>query len=322
MKIGIIGTGRHGSRYAGHIVNDCPELELTAIARRSRSGREQARSWQCRWFADWRELIACREVDAVICAVPPAENEAIAACCGEHGKPLLVEKPLAVSGHAAAAMVRRLRRRGVALTVGQTLRYNPVIKRLREHALEMGRLYTVYANQRLEPSNLSWLDEPAAAGAGVTLHIAVHVFDALHVITGLKIKRVTASCRSVLTKQLEDLALIHLEMEDGVTGLVEISKLSPVRSGRYELVCSSGLLHGDQILGQVSRQGDDGGAMSDCFPPEPTIIPLLRDWQRFLENRGPNPVPGEDGLYAVRVAEACLQSSMNGGWVDVAADPV
>lgn len=322
MKIGIIGTGRHGSRYAGHIVNDCPSLELTAIARRSPSGREQARSWQCRWFTDWRELIACREVDAVICAVPPAENQAIADCCGDYNKPLLVEKPLAINGDGAAAMVRRLHRRGVALTVGQTLRFNPVIKRLRECLPAMGRLHTVYANQRLEPSTLPWLDEPAAAGAGVTLHIAVHVFDALHVITGLKITRVAASCRSVLTKQLEDLALIRVEMEDGVAGLIEVSKLSPVRSGRYELVCSAGLLHGDQILGQVGRESGDGKPVSDCFSPTPTIVPLLQDWQRFLENRGPNPVPGEDGLYAVRVAEACLQSSIGGGWVEVAVDSV
>jgi predicted dehydrogenase len=322
MKIGIIGTGRHGSRYAGHIVNDCPSLELTAIARRSQSGRDQARSWQCRWFGDWRELVACREVDAVICAVPPAENPAIAACCGDHGKPLLVEKPLAIDGDAAAAMVRRLRRRGVALTVGQTLRYNPVIKRLCKDLPQMGRLHTVYANQRLEPSTLSWLDEPAAAGAGVTLHIAVHVFDALHVITGRKITRVSASCRSVLTKRLEDLALIRVEMEDGVAGLIEISKLSPVRSGRYELVCSAGLLQGDQILGQVSRLGGGSEPVSDCLPPTPTIVPLLQDWQRFLQGRGQNPVCGEDGLYVVRVAEACLQSSIGGGWVEVAVDSV
>lgn len=322
MKIGIIGTGRHGSRYAHHIVNDCPSLELTAIARRSPSGREQARSWQCRWFADWRELIACREVDAVICAVPPAENQAIADCCADYNKPLLIEKPLAIHGDTAAAMVRRLRSRGVAVTVGQTLRYNPVIRRLREYLPAMGRLHTVYANQRLEPSTLSWLDEPAAAGAGVTLHIAVHVFDALHVITGLKITRVAASCRSVLTNQLEDLALIRVEMEDGVAGLIEISKLSPVRSGRYELVCSAGLLHGDQILGKVCRESGDGRSDNDCFAPMPTIIPLLQDWHLFLQGHGPNPVPGEDGVYAVRVAEACLQSSTGGGWVEVAADSV
>ncbi|MBE0584418.1 MAG: Gfo/Idh/MocA family oxidoreductase [Desulfofustis sp.] len=320
MKIGIIGTGRHGSRYAGHIVNDCPSLQLTAISRRSPNGRDQARAWQCRWFADWHELVACRQVEAVICAVPPIENQAIAACCAAHGKPLLVEKPLAVDGDAGAAMVRELGTKNVALTVGQTLRYNPVIRRLREHLPEMGRLHTVYANQRLEPSTLAWLDEPSVAGAGVTLHIAVHVFDALQVITGLKITRVSASCRSVLTKNLEDLALIRVELEGGVAGLIEISKLSPARSGRYELVCSGGLLHGDQIHGQVSRLSVGSEPVRDCFPPTPTIVPLLRDWQRFLQGRGPNPVTGEDGLYAVRVAEACLQSSASGTWIDVETD--
>ncbi len=322
MNIGIIGTGRHGSRYAGHVVHDCPGLRLRAIARRSTVGKEQARAWDCRWFADWRDLVRWREVDAVICAVPPVHNREIAAACAAHGKPLLLEKPLAIDAAGGSELVRVMATHQVPLTVCQTLRYNPVIRRLRDELPHLGQLRTIYANQRLEPSSLGWLDDRAEAGAGVTLHIAVHVFDALHFITGLRAIAVSAMCRNVQTGHLEDLSHIRVAMESGVAALVDISKLSSARSGRYEFVCTEGQLHGDQVYGLVERLDNTGKEQLAAYPATPTIIPLLQDWQRFLAGDGDNPVSGTDGLYAVRVAEACLRSAARGVEVAIAAsDP-
>ena len=46
MQIGVIGTGKHGSRYANHIVKDVDGLTLAAISRRSPEGLDQARGHQ------------------------------------------------------------------------------------------------------------------------------------------------------------------------------------------------------------------------------------------------------------------------------------
>lgn len=318
MKIGIIGTGRHGSRYAHHIVNDCGGLELTAIARRNgEEGKQQADSWSAHYFQQWQQLVESPNVDAVICAVPPVLNFDIAALCSRNGKPLLIEKPLSINSVDGQKIVSTMTRAELPLTVGQTLRYNPVVQKLRDELPNHGRLYTVYANQRLEPSDLEWLDNPREAGAGITFHIAVHVFDALHYITGLKVVRVSAMCRSCKTKHLEDLALIHVEMENGVAGIVDVSKLSSSRSGRYEFICEKSQLHGDQVHGYVNCVSEDVEHQLEKFPPVPTILNLLQEWQTFLSGDGPNPVTGEDGLYAIRVSEASLESSEDSRWVNV-----
>ncbi len=317
MRIGIIGTGRHGSRYANHIVNDCKGLQLSAIARRSEEGRQQADSWGAKYLKEWRDLVASADVDAVICAVPPVLNIDIARQCSKYGKPLLIEKPLSVNSANGSEIVSTMARSGIPLTVGQTLRYNPVVQKLREELPSQGTLYTVYANQRLEPSDLKWLENPDEAGAGITFHIAVHVFDALHYITGLKVVRVSAMCRNCMTKHLEDLALIHVEMENGVAGIVDVSKLSTSRSGRYEFICEKSQLHGDQVHGYVNRISANVERQLEKFPPVPTVLGLLNDWQRFLAGDGPNPVSGEDGLYAIRVSEASLESSEDSRWVNV-----
>jgi len=317
MRIGIIGTGRHGSRYAHHIVHDCEGLELAAISRRSSEGREQAESWGAQWFPDWGELVASAGVDAVVCAVPPALNLAIARSCSKHGKPLLLEKPLAISSAEGSELVKVMKQSGVDLTIGQTLRYNPVIRQLREELPKHGRLYTFYANQRLEPSDIKWLENPVEAGGGITFHIAVHVFDALHFITGLKVLRVSAMCRACKTKHLEDLALIHVEMEQGVVGIVDVSKLSSSRSGRYEFICEKSQLHGDQVHGYVNAISANVEKRIGEFKPLPTVQALLHDWHLFLDRRAPNPVTGEDGLYAIRASEASLESSEDSRWVTV-----
>jgi len=38
LRVGIIGTGLHGSRYARHVLEDLPAIELAAICRRSPNG--------------------------------------------------------------------------------------------------------------------------------------------------------------------------------------------------------------------------------------------------------------------------------------------
>ncbi len=317
MKIGLIGTGRHGSRYANHLINDCEGAELSAISRRSEQGREQAKSWQTSYHQDYKELILSDQVEAVIAAVPPVLNPKIAKLCARSGKPLLVEKPLATNSEEGEKIIALMKEASVPLTVGQTLRYNPVIRKLREELPKQGKLFTVYANQRLEPSDLQWLENPVEAGGGITFHIAVHVFDALHYITGLKVVRVSAMCRTCRTKNLEDMALIHVEMEQGVAGIVDVSKLSSSRSGRYEFICDKAQLHGDQIHGYVDCIAAAREIRIGSFGAKPTIPHLLTDWLSFLQGEGENPVTGEEGLYAIRVSEASLESSEDSRWVNV-----
>jgi predicted dehydrogenase len=316
-RVGIIGTGRHGSRYANHIVNDAEGLELIAISRRSPAGKDQAAAWGATWHQDWPELVADRAVEAVISVVPPSMNLSIAKACARAGKPLLIEKPLAVNSRDAEEIVAVMKTADCPLTVGQTLRYNPVIRSLKERIAGMGRLYSFAANQRLEPSTLAWHDDQETAGAGVVIHTAIHVFDALRYITGLKAIRVMASSRRYQSRNLEDLVTILVEMENGVVGTVDVSKVGHARSGRYEFICRQGQLFGEQIHSFVDVV--HGSALQRVEEPLPhnTILTLLRDWNAFLDGRKENPVTGEEGIYAVKVCDACLQSATVECWVEV-----
>lgn len=315
--IAIIGTGRHGSRYADHIFHDIEGLDLAGIWRRSPEGRIQAERWSTSFFDDWRDMIASPEVDAVVGVVPPSMNLSIARACADHGKPLLLEKPLARNSAEACEILQTLHAAGVSLTVGQTLRYNPVIQALSRHLPEMGGLYSFAVNQRLEPSRLAWHDEKDTAGAGVLFHTAVHIFDALKAITNVKVKRVLAQGRKIHTRVLEDLVVVVVELENGVLGTVDASKVGQARSGRFEFVCRDGQLHGEQIHGYLEVIQGNAMKMKQDYFERPAVRYLLKDWQAFLEGQGGNPITGEDGLYAVQVCEACLISMQEERWVEL-----
>ena len=317
-NIALIGTGRHGSRYGQHIFSDLSGVQLAGISRQSSAlGQEQANNWRTTFYDDWRSLVAEPNVDAVIAVTPPVLNLEVARECARLSKPLLIEKPLARNVKEAEEILRIMEAAGAALTVGQTLRYNPVIQALRAALPGMGQLYSFYANQRLEPSTLAWHDDRNAAGAGVLFHTAVHVFDALKTITGLRVRRVMAQVRRIHAKVLEDLVLASVEMENDVLGTIDVSKVGNARTGRFEFVCQGGQLHGDQIHAGLEIITGNTVSERQSFVQEPTILHLLQDWRDFLEGRGPNPITGEEGLYAVRVCEACLVSMEEQRWVEV-----
>ena len=318
IRVGIIGTGKHGSRYANHIIEDLGHcFHLAAISRRSVEAKEQAKSWKTKLYSDWQDLVSSDQVDAVICVTTPNLNPEIARFCAKHKKPLLIEKPLTTDYYAARELVELFDRSSIPLTVCQTLRYNSVILALRDNFSKMGKLYSLCATHRLEPSSLSWLEQPEIAGGGVIFHTAVHLFDALRFITGEEIVSIRASAQNIYNPRLEDLLIAEVKFSSGAIGIVDTSKVSPSRACRYEFVSEKGQLQGDQVHGILQKI--EGSKISDLPVelPGPAILPLLKDWYAFLRGKGENPIPGNEGLAAVKICHACRKSVATDQWVDV-----
>jgi predicted dehydrogenase len=319
IGVGIIGTGKHGSRYANHIVEDFgASFHLAAISRRSEVATEQARVWDTTLYPDWRDLVRSSRVHAVISAATPNLNGEIGRLCAEMKKPLLIEKPLATDFQEAQKLVELFDRADVPLSVAQTLRYNSVVRALQENLPTMGMLFSLSACHRLEPSTMTWLEQPEIAGGGVIFHTAVHLFDALRYITGEEIVKIRAVARNIFNHRLEDAVVAEVVLSNGCLGVIDASKVSPARTGRYEFVCENGQLHGDQIHGTLQKIEGTNAIILPVEQPGPTILPLLEDWHAFLTSRLKNPIPGSEGLAAIKVCHACRKSVVTGQWVDIA----
>jgi hypothetical protein len=177
IGIGLIGAGKHGQRYAAHVLRDIPSFRLAALAHRDVvAGRRQASEHGAHFHADWRDLVADPAVHAVAVVVPPALHRPIVEAVAAAGKALLIEKPLATTAADARAIVRIARAAGIPTLMAHTLRWNVVVNAIRALVPSLGELRALALNQRFEVSKLDWLDRPESGG-GVLLNTGVHSFD-------------------------------------------------------------------------------------------------------------------------------------------------
>ena len=319
IGIGLIGAGRHGARYARHISQDLPNLRLVALARRDpESARRQAEEFGCRAYTDFRKLLAAPDVDAVVIVVPPTLHREIVEAAMAARRPVLLEKPAAVNLAEGRRILQAVRAADVPLMVAQTLRYNGVVQLLMRERARLGRIHALRISQRFEPSRPGWIDNPAIAGGGITLHTGVHSFDIMRMLSGLEADRVSCEMAAVHTQQTDDNFSAVIRLGDGaVLASVAGSRATASRNGPIEVVGEHGQLIADHVFNTVQLVQGSTVSLLPTPPPVATVCEVLRDFARLLETGGPNPIPLADGLHAVAIAEACYAAARSGRAVAV-----
>jgi predicted dehydrogenase len=314
FPVGLIGAGKHGQRYLHHIGSDTPELRLVALSRHDATrGAAQASELGCRFHADWQALVADPAVEGVVAVVPPALHRPIVEAVAAAGKALLIEKPLATNGADAGVIVRRVRATGILCLMAHTLRWNTVVRALRERLPDLGPLRALVVNQRFEPSPLEWLDQPELSGGGILLHTGVHSFDLVRWLTGAEVTRVWCQTARAVTVRTEDnfLATLELESNDALVA-VGGSRATAGRSGLVDAACRDGQIVGDHQqywLHTVRGLERTPVPLGDAAP---TVREVTRAFARLVLHGEQPPVAPEDGARAVLVAEACMRSAATG----------
>ncbi len=311
LRLGLIGVGKHGSRYARHIVHDLrDDLRLVAMARRDvEAGQAQAAQYGCRVYGDYREMIAAPDVDAVVAVVPPTLHLQIVEAAAAERKPLLLEKPAAVGVEAGRSMLRVARAAGIPVMVAQTLRYNGVVRVMLEARSRIGRIHALRIAQYFEPSRPGWIDEPEVSGGGVVLHTGVHSFDLLRLLSGLEAERVSCEMSSVNTARTEDNFTAVVRLQGGTLASVAASRATASRGGAIELVGERGQLIGDHAMNFVKVVHGSESAALAVPPPVSTVLEMLKDFAAALRRGDPMPIPLEEGLRAVALAAACCRAA-------------
>jgi predicted dehydrogenase len=315
IGIGLIGVGKHGVRYATHITRDLSQdLRLVAIARRDlAAARAQASEFDCRAYTDYRELIAAPDVDALIVVVPPTAHPDIMEAAATARRPVLLEKPAAANVADGQRILRAVRTAGIPVMVAQTIRYASVVRVLLEERGAIGRLHALRLSQRFEPSRPGWIDDPAIAGGGMTLHTGVHVFDLARVLTGLEADRASCEMAKVHTTRTEDNFAAVIRFGGGAV-LADIagSRATASRCGGIEMAGERGQLIADHVFNTASVVRGAVATPLKVPPAVPTVLEVLRDFTRALRHRAPMPIPLEEGLRAVAIADACYRSAASG----------
>lgn len=321
FRIGIVGAGAHGERYVRHGGRDVPGMTVTALCRRNgEAGRALAAAHGVRYHAEAANLIADPEVDGVVVCTPPSTHFPLARAVLAAGKPLLLEKPMTGTLAEAEALAVLDRDATQPLMVGQSLRWNPVLRRVRELWPRLGRVHLIRLAQRLAPTELAWQRDLAATVGGSVLLTGVHIFDLARWLTGSEIVRVDARQTQVANPVVEDLFLARALLADGCWGSFEVSKYTRSRACWLEAVGTEGQLQADYLNGGVLLRCGRSEERWDDSALVPTLPAVLGDWLAAVRSGMPPPVTVKDGLATLRVVDACYRSAAAGAEVSVSAE--
>jgi myo-inositol 2-dehydrogenase / D-chiro-inositol 1-dehydrogenase len=182
MRFGLIGYGLWGRQHAGAIVK-APGAVLAAIACRNEATAAAAQ----RDFPgvsvhlDYRELLARPDVDVADIVVPNHLHEEIGVAALDHGKDVLLEKPMAATAEQCDRLLAAARRSGRVLTIGHELRLSTQWGRVKAmiDAGDIGLpVYVLHTLFRFpyRPGAEGWRHDRARVGSWI-LEEPVHAFD-------------------------------------------------------------------------------------------------------------------------------------------------
>jgi UDP-N-acetylglucosamine 3-dehydrogenase len=331
LRIGLVGLGSMGRNHL-RVISNHPETTLAAIADTDPAALEAAVAQTgAHGFADPLAMIADEELDGVVIAAPTTAHRALALAAIERGVGLLVEKPLAATVEDGLAIVAAARKRNVRVQVGHVERYNPAV-------LEMGRLLrsgwlsTIYAitSRRAGPFPARIRD------VGVTVDLGTHDVDMLSWIAGERPVRVYAETAQRLHATHEDLTFGLLHFPSGATGFLDVDWLTPVKRRSLVAVGEEGMFELDYLTqkltftrSNVERPQMIGG-YATTFSGDvaeiaiQNIEPLRAQLDEFVRvlRTGERPyVDGEDGLWAVAMANALLTAAAERRPIDLSDLP-
>lgn len=193
IRWGIIGCGDVTEVKSGPGFQQASNSALVAVMRRNGElAADYARRHSVpKWYDDGQALIDDPDVDAVYIATPPNAHMAYTLAAAKAGKPVYVEKPMAMNFDECWAMIEACQVAGVPLWVAYYRRALPRFLKVKElidsGAIGTPRTVTVtfYRKWRpAEPGNLPWRVLPEIAGGGLFVDLAAHTLDYLDYFLG------------------------------------------------------------------------------------------------------------------------------------------
>ena len=236
-------------------------------------------------------------VDAAAVATPTPTHFPVAKMLLEHGKHILVEKPITETTLQARELSALAHARGGVLQVGHIERFNPAFGAL-ENLLTRPRFIE---SHRLSPYPNRSTD------IGVVLDLMIHDLEIILHLVRAPLESVDAVGVPVLSRG-EDIANARLRFADGCVANVTASRISPEKMRKIRVFQEDAYLsldYGAQT-GEVYRRGA-GGITREAVEIE-RDEPLRRELASFLATirQGPGAEPKVSGPQAAAALELAL----------------
>ncbi len=318
IRLGMIGCGGY-TRYRLNNTLGVAEAEVVALADPEPSQialtkEKHPATKDCKEYADYKDLLASGDVDAVMIATPHTQHVDQICDALDAGLHALCEKPLVTSVADAHRVIAARDKAGKVGMVSYQRRFQPEFRTIRERLAsgEAGKLQFVVGLSCQEwkrGTAGSWRQIPELSGGGQLNDTGSHFVDILLYLVGKQARSVSAYGDFRGTPVDIDSAL-SVQFEDGVLGTITIVGDAPAWHEEITLITDSTAFY---VRG--------GKLAIQTFGGEKEEIELSRDDvpsadQHFVDciTRGiPCESPFEAGLAVIGLTEAAWTSMAHEG---------
>jgi predicted dehydrogenase len=279
-------------------------------------------------YTRYQDLLENPAVDLVDITTPHELHYPIAKAALEHGKHVLVEKPITVDSEQGAELIELARQRGLKFTVAENTRFVTAYQKA-EQLLQQGTLGKILTVRSLiAGSEVYRIKNPdlwhgKAPYGGVILDSAVHNFYLFKWLFGGVRQVLGFASRLVPEGEVEDNGLILGQLANGAEFQLNTSCTFEIPwTERLEVYGDKGGLIIDQIANPVAKyylgSDDIDGTVIEDVPFDPlgwkftSMMDEVRDFVFAVAEDRPPLIDPLDALYSLCAVEAVLKSIQTG----------
>lgn len=229
LKVGVIGLGEVG-RHQANGVRASAHAELFAAADlNAELLKATVEGTSIRGYARAEELLADKDLEAVVICVPHKFHAELCLAALEAGKHVLVEKPATVTAAQCDALNALAKEKGVVFGASHNQLFYPPHRWLAEAiaAKRIARPSTLRLRLAIGGKLGGWRADPDLTGGGLLFDAGFHRFYVARYIMG-EVKAVTAVLDTDKPREKgEDAGLVILEFRDGGRAVIEAGYHAP-----------------------------------------------------------------------------------------------
>jgi predicted dehydrogenase len=353
LRVAIVGGGFMAEVHSRAARAARAELAGIVSSTPERSAAAAGRLGIGRAYDSLDEVLADDAIDVVHVTTPNALHASQAAAVLASGKDVVCEKPLATTVGDAEALVAAAA--GRTATVPFVYRFHPLVREARARFASgaAGQVLTVNASYLqdwlLAAGDDNWrVDSGQGGRSRAFADIGSHLVDLVEFVSGDRVVRLSAKKRTVFSERAahtgittEDAAAVVIETASGAIGTLLVSQVAPGRKNRLwlEIAGSAESVAFDQEQPETLWVGRRSGSLlvprdadqlsADaarlCVVPsghpqgyQDAFNAFVADSYAAVAGQRPDGLPRfEDGLRAVRITDAVIDSAESGTWIEM-----
>ncbi|MEO5888118.1 MAG: Gfo/Idh/MocA family oxidoreductase [Anaerolineales bacterium] len=323
MKIGIVGAGFMGMTHAAGWAETPAEIVGFSAETQQEAGA-LAERYNAKVYPDLDTML--NEVDVLDICSPTHLHHEMALKAASAGKHIVCEKPLARTTGQAQDIVNACRKAGVQLLVAHVVRFFPEYALAHSAVVEgqIGKPAVIRLHRGSyrpkKPAGNWFLDEEKSGG--ILMDLMIHDYDYARWVAG-EVESVSARRVTELHPDAPvDYGLVILSHRSGALSHIAGAWAYPPPTflTHLEIAGDQGLIEFDSdstapiqnlILKSSGSDAPDVALPSSPVSESPYTTQIKEFYRALVEGKSPR-VSATDGLAAVQIAEAALQSANSG----------